>query len=80
MTFSPLSRDEVDVVSQRGVIFGEFLRRSVISGVLWFGRIGVHKGPETQEHAEEDSSDDGPGFQHDGHLKNKNRVFFPSIN
>lgn len=62
-------------MSQRGVIFGEFLRRSVISRILWFRRIRVHKGPETQEHAEEESSDDGPGFQHDSHLENKTRVF-----
>ncbi len=80
VSFSPLSRDEVDVVSQRGVIFGEFLRRSVISGILWFRRIGVHKCPETQEHAEEESSDDGPGFQHDSHLKNKARFLIPWTN
>lgn len=80
MSFSPLSRDEVDVVSQRGVIFGEFLRRSVISRILWFRRIRVHKGPETQEHAEEESSDDGPGFQHDSHLENKTHVLFICIN
>lgn len=76
LSVSPLSRDEVDVVSQRGVIFGEFLRRSVISRILWFRRIRVHKGPETQEHAEEEGSDDGPGFQHDSHLENKTRVLF----
>jgi len=77
VSFLPLSRDEVDVVSQRGVIFGEFLRSSVVSRILWFRRIGVHERPETQEHAEEKSSDDGPGLQNDSHLKNTTRFLLP---
>lgn len=48
---SPLPGDEVDVMSESGVVFGQLLRRRVLSGVLRFGRIGVHHGAEIQEDA-----------------------------
>lgn len=65
---SPLPGDQVDVMSESRVVFGELLGRRVLSGVLRFGRIGVHHGDEIQEDAQEQGEDDGPGLQHDTHL------------
>lgn len=57
---SPLPSDEVDVMSESSVVFGELLRCSVLAGVLWFGRIGVHHGAEIQQDAQEHGEDHDP--------------------
>lgn len=70
----PLPGDEVDVMSESRVVFGELLGRRVLSGILRFGRIGVHHGAEIQENAQEQGEDDGPRLQYDTHLLKKKKL------
>lgn len=64
----PLPGDEVDVVSESRVVFGELFGRRVLSGVLRFGWIGVHHGAEIQEDTQEQGEDGGPRLQYQAHL------------
>lgn len=69
---SPLPGDEVDVMSESRVIFRQLLGRRVLSGILRFGRIGVHHGAEIQENAQEQGEDRGPRLHYHTHLFERN--------
>lgn len=56
-------------MSESRVVFGHFLGRRVLPGVLRFGWVGFHEGAETHQHAEDEGHEDAPGFQNNSHLQ-----------
>lgn len=67
--FLPLPGDQVDVVSQSGVVLGQLFGRSVFTRVLWFGRIGICQCSQAHQHAQEHGHQHAPRLQHHGHLQ-----------
>lgn len=48
----PLPGDQIDVVSQGSVVFGQLFRRSILSWVLGFGGVGISQCSQTDQHTQ----------------------------
>lgn len=71
---SPLPGDQVDVVSQGGVVFGQLFGGSVLTGVFGFGGVGVGQRSQADQHAQHHGHQHRPRLQHHGHLRGAQHV------
>lgn len=67
--YVPLPGDQIDVVSQGGVVLGQLFGWGVFTGVLRFGGVGIRQCSQAHQHTQHHGHQHRPWLQHHGHLK-----------
>lgn len=60
-------------MSQGRVVFGQFLRRCVLPGVLWFHRVSLGQGAQAQQRPQQEPQSPQPVHQVRMHLSKQRR-------